>query len=169
MAVTFTSKGIKYAGIIKEVDFHRENRFIVLCEKAKYSVPQKKIHMPHISSVYRVCSKYNIKLNNKNSAIHGNDIDWIIDKEQIFDYLEKAIETGKWSLNFKKFIYADPHYIFWSRSYSEKEHMNLYKRNNYVLSAGNCFKNWMKDGVFVDGSFHLVKQLYDMLKRRNFE
>jgi len=158
---------------VKDVKIGMKVPFKHKGKKKKYRVPIKKIIIAPVeekSVISRVCEKYNIKLTSKNSASHGDDAEWIIPKETIFEYLDEAIMGGgNWSRDFLKQVYKDPRYIEWSRTYASKECMKVSKGNNYVISSGNCFKNWKKDGQSVCESLHLIKQLYNRLKRRNFK
>jgi len=154
--------------------FHTEE-MIDIIKTIKLGMGEKKLSEPNSedtkedTKVDSICKSYNLKLG-KLSMIHESDKDWIIDKETLFDYLDKSIKCeGEWGFNFRRFIYNNDKYNQWSRQFILENNISVRKNkytSNLVIGAGLNWANWKRDKQFVCGSFHLIKQIYDMMKKR---
>lgn len=133
------------------------------------SVGQKSSISPDVLCIVK---KYNLSFG-KRSVFYEDDDGWIFKKETVFNYFERAItEDGKWADNLRYFLFNDPNYIRWSDDhlmrtgpYGERAcvpNLNSHK----VLRWGVNFENWKDGKVFVCKSFHLLKQIYDRIKKR---
>ena len=106
----------------------------------------------------------------KNSVYDKCDDKWCIKKATILHYLDASIQNDKWnSKQFLTYIYKNYSYREWSEN-RKNQGVNFrknYTTGEYVIGAGNCFKNWKTGkGEWHCESFHFIKQVYDAMKKK---
>ena len=135
--------------------------------KEKENKKEKKISD---TCVTEICNKHNINIKS-NSVMHKDDTNWIIKKNDILTYFDKSFDDdGKWENNFRSYIYNDKRYIDWSNNYISKNNIKVPKNklaNENVIGTGNGWKHWKCGCEYHCECFHLFKQLYDTMKKRN--